>query len=192
MEETVWLIWGDNNKLLGIYADYDSAEAANVRWQGWITAQNVLSSKPSPEPEPSPAALVHHEAHIKSNTLTPGETATEDWGEVTCPECLTQKPVVHYCSATWHCKGGRNDTGNWSEVTCEDCLKGADAPRLMNWAAAGAYLLQGKTLARKPWHGEFVYEDEKRKQILHSGYFKNVYRPSASDLLARDWYILGS
>lgn len=33
--------------------------------------------------------------------------------------------VLHYCSATETCEGGRNDTGDWSRVTCPACLQSA-------------------------------------------------------------------
>jgi predicted DsbA family dithiol-disulfide isomerase len=31
--------------------------------------------------------------------------------------------VIHYCAATEHCAGGRDDSGIWSDVECPDCLR---------------------------------------------------------------------
>lgn len=40
----------------------------------------------------------------------------------------TPPAVVHFCSKTAHCDGGRDDTGNWSDVTCPDCLRSKPTP----------------------------------------------------------------
>lgn len=42
--------------------------------------------------------------------------------------------LMHYCSATPTCSGGRNDTGLWANVTCPDCLKSKPPPEAqMTW-----------------------------------------------------------
>jgi hypothetical protein len=83
-------------------------------------------------------------------------------------------------------------TRNRGLADCEGCLRQA---RLMNWAAAGAYILQGRKLTRTFWNPEvYVSVIGQHGQVFKTTEFDEgdeavVYTPTAGDLLARDWYI---
>jgi hypothetical protein len=49
----------------------------------------------------------------------------DPWDLELCEEMVYefQYGPLHYCTATNHCNGGRNDCGDWERVNCLECLK---------------------------------------------------------------------